>query len=137
MSMFDDNNKNKKNSLGDDIFDGIGSAYPFAKNLSEKITGHTVEGDIKMLKGFSDSEYAEMSIEQLMKFKRKYHTRTIGFIAAAIILIICGISLLFKGEFVTSGKGIFFIVLGAVSFIFGLIAKKQCELIQKHLDVDK
>ena len=32
--------------------------------------------------------------------------------------------MLFKGDFVTSGKGISFIVICAVSVIFGIIAKK-------------
>lgn len=134
MSMFDDNNKNKRNSLGDDIFDGIGSAYPFAKNLSEKITGHTVEGDMKMLKGFSDSEFAGMSVEQLMKLKRTYRSRTVLFLFLSVSMIIGGILSVFKGELTTTIIGITF---GVCLFLLSKKSKQQCSLIQKYLDVDK
>lgn len=139
MSLFDDkyNNQNNRKSMGDDLLDGIGSALPFAKEMSEKITGHTIEGDMKMLKGFSDAECAEMSTAQLMKLKRTYRFRMILSIVAAVGAVIAGISKLFSGDYVETGTGGILIVVGVVAFLLSVKEKKQCKLIDKYLDVDK
>lgn len=129
MSMFDDkyNNRNNRKSMGDDLLDGIGSSLPLAKELSEKITGHTVEGDIKNMKGYSDSELSQMSIEQLMKLKKMYRFRSVVLIPLAVILILTAFS----------GGGAFSVLIGAVSLILGFKSRKQYQMIENHLNVDK
>lgn len=138
MSLFDDkyNNRNNRKSMGEDLLDGIGSSLPLAKELSEKITGHTIEGDMKINKGFTDEEFAGMSVEQLMKLKRKYRSRSVIFIPLAVILLIAGISAAVSGNDGAS-SGVFSIIIGVVALVLALKAKSQCKMIQKHLDVDK
>ena len=129
MSMFDDkyNNRNNRKSMGDDLLDGIGSSLPLAKELSEKITGHTVEGDIKNMKGYSDSELSQMSVEQLMKLKKMYRFRSVVLIPLAIIMVIGAIT----------GGMPFYAIIGVVVLILGIKSKKQYQMIENHLNVDK
>lgn len=128
MSLFDDkyNNQNNRKSMGDDLLDGIGSALPFAKEMSEKITGHTVEGDMKMLKGFSDAEYDEMDTKQLMKLKKTYFSRMISFPLAIFAFIMGAIE-----------NNFFLCIVGIVLLVISLKAIKQYKKVKKHLDVDK
>lgn len=130
MSLFDDkyNNNKTRKSMGDEIFDDIGSALPFAKKASEKITGHTVEEDMKKLKGYSDSEYEGMSVEQLLKLKKAYTWRSLGLILA-IIFIVNGVS--------KYPSGFFEALLGVVFLIISLRAIKQYMKIKKYLDMYK
>ncbi|MGN0624333.1 MAG: hypothetical protein ACI4JA_10370 [Oscillospiraceae bacterium] len=131
MSMYG-SNKNRRKSMGDEIFDGIGSTLPLAKDLSEKITGHTVEGDIKALKGYTDDEYAQMSVEQLIKMKKTYRARKGVMIVLAVMLFIAGVSMLAE----SIGAAIGMICLGAICLLISSGAKKQLERIKKFLDVD-
>lgn len=128
MSLFDDkyNNQNNRKSLGDDIFDGIGSALPFAKVASEKITGHSVEDDVKKIKGYSDSEYDGMTTEQLVKLKRTYFWRML-FLPVGIWLLISGFS----------GYNLWYVFVGIIALVASLSAIKQYRKAKKHLDVDK
>ncbi len=130
MALYDDkNNQNNRKSMGDDLLEGIGSALPFAKTASEKITGHSVEGDIKMIKGFSDSEYDEMDAKQVTKLKNTYFFR--------MLVLPFGAYLLISGVSKYPRAGFFEALLGVLFLVIGITAVKQYRKAKKYLDENK